>query len=325
MKKQKSDFVVDGLERLRAGRVYEGDSQGAFFERQLEVIEARLYQERQRPLTSVMAIPVDTSGPAGAKTIGYDMYTKTGMAKLIAAPGKDLPRSDVYVTTEFAKVKQGGTSFGYTTQDLRAAALANRPLDAMKAESARRSVDELQNSLAWNGDASAGIPGFLTNPNVTKLQAPLNGAATSRNWANKTAAEIMDDISDACSEIVTLSKGAFMGNTLLLPLSSYELIRRKRVSDLLPMTILGWITSPEAKTGITEVMGVYELETAGPDGSRMMVVYEKSDEILQQRVPLPMTMHPPQQQGLEFIVPVEAEFAGTVVRYPIACLFTYGI
>lgn len=324
---QMTHFVADGLEEMKRKHVFESDSQSVFMERQLTAIEARLYDKKLRPLSSVMAIPVDTTGPAGAKSIGYFMYTQTGMARILAAPSDDLPRVDIYGEEVLAKVKQGGAAFGYTTQELRSAVMAGVPLDIRKASAARRAIDELQERLAWNGDANNGIPGLLTNPNITKVEAPLNAGATSRLWENKTAQEIIDDINDGVNNIITLSKNTFSPTTLLLPISLYTYIKSKRLSDTVgqPMTILGWITSSEAMTGINEVIPVYELETAGPDGSRMMCVYEKNEDNLQQRVPLPMIMHPAQAKNLEFVIPVEAEFAGTVVRYPVAFQFTYGI
>jgi hypothetical protein len=123
-----------------------------------------------------------------------------------------------------------------------------------------------------------------------------------------------------------LTKKAFIGDTLLMPISLYELAARTPMSATLPnQTVLNWLLSADSRSGIKQILDIDELETAGPGGTRMMVAYEKNPRVLQQRIALPMTMHPPQAKNLEFLIPIEAKFAGVVVRYPVACQFSFGM
>ena len=57
----------------------------------------------------------------------------------------------------------------------------------------------------------------------------------------------------------------------------------------------------------------------------MALCYELDDEVLQMHIPMEMQMLPPQARNMEFIIPVEAEVAGVVVRYPLACRTLYDI
>ena len=165
-----------------------------FLERQLESVETRLYQKKLRELRYRQFIPITNVAGPGAAVITYYLYTKVGMAKIIANPSDDLPRSDVYAERHTMNVHNEGTSFGYSTRDLRQAVFAGVPLDSMKADAARRGIHELENTLAWTGDTSHNIVGFLAHPNVPTVQAPLNAGATSRAWIDKTADEIIEDV-----------------------------------------------------------------------------------------------------------------------------------
>jgi len=56
-----------------------------------------------------------------------------------------------------------------------------------------------------------------------------------------------------------------------------------------------------------------------------MWVYEKSDEVMTFRIPMEPRPMPPEQRGLEFVINMEAEIAGLVIRRPLAMSITYGI
>ena len=56
-----------------------------------------------------------------------------------------------------------------------------------------------------------------------------------------------------------------------------------------------------------------------------MVFYEKDPEVLTNRIPLEMVIHPIQPKNLEFLIPCEARNGGVVIRYPLACAILTGI
>ena len=113
------------------------DDGGAFFERELESIEAKLYEFKQRELMYRELIPVSNRDNPGAESLTYRMFDKVGMAKVIANYADDLPRADIFGKEFTHAVKGIGMSFGYSTQELRAAQMAGRPLDSAKAASLR--------------------------------------------------------------------------------------------------------------------------------------------------------------------------------------------
>ena len=246
-----------------------------------------------------------------------------GMAKIISNYSDDLPRSDA-ITREYSQnVKTVGTSFGYNTQEVRAAAMANKPLDRIKADSARRAVRELENEICWTGEDSHGIIGFLNNPNIPVQAAPTGAGGFT--WALKTPDEIIADVSLMVQTVRDQSKGIHSGDTLVLPIAQHTIITTTPRSTHSDTTIANFILENKA-FGIMQIDWLNELKNAFVGGTKDgAALYEKNQRIISNRIPLEMVTHPVQEKGLEFIVPVEARNGGVVVRYPLACLFFTGI
>lgn len=300
--------------------------EGAFLERQLELIESKVYEYKLRELKFRRLFPVSNEG-AGAETIAYDIIRGSGLAKIITSGADDLPLADTFVDRHYAVVRVLGISFGYTTRELRNAAFANVPLEARRGMAARRGMEEKLSAIAWNGDASHDLYGVLNNPNVPQEEAAAPATGSLKTWAggDKTPMEIIEDISNAITRIVNTTNQVHHPDTLVLPVSQYEYIRKTPYSDRVPMSILRYITDPQNGFGITTIEQCPELAASGPGGEDQMLVYERSEEVLQLRIPMEMKAMPPEQRGLKFLINMEAECAGLVIRYPLALDFTYGI
>lgn len=299
---------------------------GMFMERQLEQIEASVYEFKQRELVYRELIPVSNRDNPGAETITYVMYGKVGMAKVIADYSKDLPRADVYGESTSLPVKSLGVSVGFSRQEIRAAMMAGVDLDSHKAAAQRRAIREKESQIAWSGDSATGLAGFLTNTNIPTLAA-VNGTGGTSPWSAKTAAEILTDIRTACAKVRTQSKGVHQADVMLLPADQYEIIAGMPMNSLTDVTILDFISKPGNSFGLKQVKPLYtELENAFVSGTKDgMVLYEKTPENLELRIPMELMLYPMQEKGLELEIPGESRIGGVVVRYPLACLFFTGI
>lgn len=296
-----------------------------FFARQLEAIEAKAYEFKERELKHRKYIPVSNRDNPGAETITYRMYGMVGMARIIGNYAKDLPRADVYGKEYRRPVKTVAISFGYNTQEVRSASFANMPLDTMKADAARRGMNEAHSKIAWTGDAEYAMYGVLNNPNVPELAAG-NGLAGTATWATKTPDEIITDIQAMTTKVQVQSKDIHMADTMLLPRTQYDIISKYPRSTHSDMTILDYITKPGNSFGLTTVDVLYELEDAFTGGTEDgALCYEKSPEVLEQRIPMELQFLPVQAKGLEYIIPGESRHGGVVIRYPLAMLFFTGI
>lgn len=297
-----------------------------FLERQLEMIEAAIYEYKLRELKFRRLFPVSNEGQ-GALQIAYDIVRRVGIAKIIASGARDLPRADAFVDRHYAVVRPLGISFAYTTQELRHAAFSNVPLEAHRGNAARRGMEEKLSDLCWNGDSEFNITGVLSHPNIPQAEAAAPGSGSDRTWTggDKTPLEIIADISAARRRIVNLTNQVHTPNTLVLPVEQYEYLINTPYSDRVAQNLLSYIVDPRNKFGFDMIEQAPELAASGPAGEDQMLVYERDPEVVTLRIPMELQSMPPEVRGLEFTINMEAECAGVVVRYPLAMDLTYGI
>lgn len=166
--------------------------------------------------------------------------------------------------------------------------------------------------------------GVLNNPNVPELACATGiGGYT---WAEKTADEIIVDVQAMTTKVQVQSKDIHKPDTLLLPRTQYDIISKTPRSTHSDMTILEYITKPGNSYGLTTVDVLYELEDAFTSGTEDgALCYEKSAEVLEQRIPMELQFLPVQARNLEYIIPGESRHGGVVIRYPLAMVFFTGI
>lgn len=302
------------------------DNESAFFQRELQASKARSYDIRFPELKAKQFVPVDTSAGPGAETIRYEQFTKIGMAKLIANYGTDFPRSDVDGKEFFSPVKSIGSSYGWNVQEIRAAAMANRPLRTMKAEAARRSHEQKEDYIAAFGDAASGLLGFLNHPNVPATTVPV-GVGGDEEWELKLATptgaeEVLKDLNDAVIRIIDLTNGVERPDTILIPEKQYALIASQRLPDS-DTTILEFFM--RSQRNITALEPWYRLKGAGAGGTDRMVTYKRSSDKLTFEMPQPFESFDPQQKGMEFVVHNHSRTGGVIVYYPLSMDYADGI
>ena len=292
-----------------------------FFDRELEQVKARSYDVLKAPLAANRLVPVDATTSPGAKTVTYEQYDSSGIAKIIANYADDLPTADVAGKQFTSTLKSIGNSYVYSLEDIRAAQFAGKPLEQRKANSAVRAHQELMNRLAFFGDAEYGIQGWLTNANIPSAAVADNDGGTSKLWINKTPDEILEDMNESIRSIVDLSNGAEMPNTIVMPIKQYQLISTTARSDTSDTTILQFFLANNPGMSVewaNELKGAF----AGDDG---FITYDRNPDKLWQEIPQMVEMFAAQEQNLAFSVPVHSKHGGVIVPYPLAQRFRTGI
>lgn len=301
----------------------------AFFTRELEVVKQRSYDVVYPELKALALIPVSTEAGPGAETIVYESFDAVGMAKIIASYADDLPRADVKGQEFRAPIRSVGNSYGYNLQEIRAAAKAGRPLVQRKANAARRAHDQKINDIAWLGDEEHGLLGLLTHPNVTRGTAAAvgdeNGGTNSPKWEHKTAAQILADLNAMVADMVLLTKGAEVPDTLLLPIDEHARIATTPFAEGVETTILEFFL--KTNPSINRVEWVAELTDAGVDnpGEDVAVVFKRSEDKLTLEIPQPFEQLPEQADNLEFKVPCHSRVGGVIIYYPLSVSILEGI
>lgn len=315
-------FILDQVEReARAHRLDANETM--FFLRQLEQVEAELYEFDEKMLTYRQHIPVDNSISPGATTATYRMIEKVGEAKVgKGAYAGDLSRADAKSSEFTQKIRGITTSFGWSIDEIRNAAFANVPLSRIKSQAATRAINEQMNDIAWNGKTDEGLLGFFST------EQQINTLAAAKDWSSTaTPDEIIEDVSLVIGTMMTQSLKTRRPNTMLMPNAQFlrlGTIPRATGSDV---TVIEFILKHKNVFGIDFIDSLPdELDNAFTSGTEDgCIFYEKNPDVIQQRITLETLVHPVQIKGFEFIFPVEARHGGTIIRYPLACLFFTGI
>lgn len=302
------------------------DGAGMWFQRQLEQVLAKTFEVKYAELPWRTLFPVSNEMNPAADTITYHVLDRVGVAKIIGAYAKDLPRADAFAQEVKSPVKTLGISFGYNTDEIRKARWLNTPLEQRKANAARRGTEESFNSIAFDGDADTGLPGFLSNPNITVTTVP-NGATSGTSfWSGKTPDEILFDINALFEGIFSLTLMIERPNTLLLPPAQYSFIASTPRSANSDTTILQYVVnnSPYIASA-ANIIPVNQMTGSGAGSTDQMCAYDRSPEKLQAHVPMEQQFLPVQQKGLEFEIPSEARTGGVVIYYPLSVALANGI
>lgn len=312
--------VADYNAILNTGRMDANES--VFFARQLEFVKSQTYDIKRVALSALTLMPVSTAIPEGATTHTYRQYDSVGMAKVIANYANDLPRADVTGKEFTNPIRSIGNAYGYNVQEIRSAMFAGVNLNGKKALAATRAHQEKINVLAFSGDADHGLPGLLNNTNIPEVVLAADGTGASKTFASKSADKIVRDINSLINKVITQSKGVHRANQVWLPIEQYALIATTQNSAASDTTILGFLQANHP--GVT-FMQVVEMDQAGASSADRMYALENSMDNWQLEIPMMIRQYTPQQQGLEFVVPVESRFAGVIIEYPLAFAFADGI
>lgn len=298
-----------------------------FFARELEYIKSKSYDIEFPEMKAFKHIPISTEAGEGAQSITYAQFEETGMARVIESYADDLPRADIKGKEFTTPVKSIGVSYGYSVQEIRAAIYVGRSLTQRQANAARRANDQKINRLAWFGDDTYRILGLINNTNIPANAVPADGTGGTTQWVNKTPDQILRDLNQITNSIVALTKGVEMPNTVLLPVEQYTLIASTPRSSVSDTTILEYFI--QNNPFITTVDWVPELAGAGPVvddvATDIFIAYDKNPDKLTMEIPMPFTQYPPQERGLEFVVPCESRYGGIIVYYPLSLTIGEGI
>jgi hypothetical protein len=289
------------------------DEAGLFLERQLEFIRPQVFEVTYADIKYPTLLPVTSEAGPGAQTFTYRIMDSTGEFKLIADAADDLPRADISQIERTINIRSFGGSFGYTVQELRAAQMATIALEQRRATAVRRAYEEKVESVAMFGESSVGLVGFFNNPTVDVV-------AADKWFDTSTAQEMLELLNYGVSAIINASKMKEQPDTILLAYEDYNKISTTRNSDSSDVTVLEYFlrTNPY----IRNVEPINQLDAGNSVlNTNRMVVYKRAPEKVQLHIPQPLELFPPQQRGLEFIVPAHARVGGVALYYPKSVIY----
>lgn len=296
-----------------------------FFEKELEFLKARTFDILFPELKAREMIPVSFEADPGAESITYHQFDQIGLAKLIANYADDLPRADVAAKEFITPVKSLGASYGWNLQEIRAAARAGKSLNERRLTAARRAHMSRENALAWFGDTICGLPGFLDNPNINTVILPADGVGAATTFVSKqgTPDLIIRDMHSMGTTIHSVSKGVESPDTMLLPISQFNLVFTTRVGDG-DLTIARFFLNSSPHIQNLDWLPT-ELSGTGGGGTDVMIAYRRSPDKLSLEIPQDFEQLPVQERNLEFVIPTHQRYGGVLMYYPLSVAKADGV
>lgn len=301
-------------------RYFDASPQAAlgFVVSQTSHIEPGVFARRYPDITYMDNVPLDFSANQWAKSVTYYSSDKRGSAKWFTGKARDFP----FVDTEMAKfdtpVHMAAVGYKYDLEEINQARMLGIALDSDRAAAARRAYEEMCEGVAYTGDAAHGWKGLLNYTGITTV-ASANGAGGSPLWANKTADEITQDVNNLLTGIFTASLTIEMADTLLLPIATLALLGSRRI-DNTTMTVLDYIRANNIFTQTTgrplTIKALRQLDTAGAGGTKRVIAYSKSPDVLKMHIPMPLQFLTPEMELLEVVVPGIFRLGGVDIRRP---------
>ena len=290
------------------------DEAGLFLERQLEFIRPQIFEVAYADIKYSTILPVTSEAGQGAQTFTYRIMDSTGEFKLIADAADDLPRADISQVEKSINIRSFGGSFGYTVQELRAAQMANIALEQRRAQAVRSAYEEKVEDVALFGESSVGLAGFFNNSTVDVV--------TADKWftSGTTAQEMLELLNYGVTGIINASQMKEQPDTILMAWNDYREISTRRNSDSSDVTVLEYFLRTNPYINNIEPINQLDKTKSGLTTNRM-VVYKRDPGKVQLHIPQPLELFPPQQRGLEFIVPAHARVGGVALYYPKSAIY----
>jgi hypothetical protein len=303
-------------------------NESAFLNRQLQHVEVEVYGTERPSLPGRRLIPVDNSAGAGVSSIVWRQTDSVGMAAIVSANARNLPTVDIQTSENMQGVKQLAVAYAYTEQEIEQARRLNISLDAQRGQVAFEAIELLIDQLMWYGDDNHKIPGLFSNAAIPDTSVAAdgnsNGGSSSTEWQHKTPDQIIRDVTTAVRAIPENTLDLHRADTVCMPIEQMSHIATTPRSGTSDTTILQFLK--EALPEIRNWESSFRFK-AVPQFSNtdILMAYKKTPSILKCHVPVEFTQRMLRLEGLRYVVPCTADFAGVTVYRPMAMNIVKGI
>lgn len=303
----------------------------AFLTPQLYRIETEVYSRKYPAFDFASLMQVVTDGDMwDVGTVFYSM-DQVGRAEFLSGKGFDMPYASTLMNQHSHAYHLAGIGYEWTVQEMQRAAKLGRSLSSDKAMAADQAAQAFLWSIAMTGRTPGAATsekawtGLVNNASAPTAQVPNDGTGSARTFASKTDVQVLRDVNEAITSVHTGTGETHVANTLILPTSTYQELASRRLGDTTD-TLLSFIQGTNAYTALTgqqlTIRATRALETAGTGGTKRLVAYDNSREVIRFHLPGPHEFLPPFQKGsMTYEVGGIMNVGGTEVRLPKAIVY----
>lgn len=306
----------------------EGESIYLARELETKLAESRDVKYRQLRILKEGILPINTELDNASRTWTYEVWSSYGYAKIVTGyRAGDIPSVDVSCTEVTGKIFPVMAKMSYDFQEIREAAKAKKPLTTKRRDAVIKAIDTKLDRVAWFGDSEHNLAGLAQYPGTTSATIPNDGTGSTTTWSTKTMDQILRDVYNGIAAIKDPTNDIESPDTLLLPSKVYTALGTRLLNSANPNgdSILSAMRKILADVGITQILGLNELNTATPAGGSRAILFKKDKMNLEYFLPVTMEFFAPIQDGLAFDVPAQARTGGVKVYYPLSVAYMDGI
>jgi len=164
--------------------------------------------------------------------------SEAGKAKMLGASATDFPTVDVATSTSMF---QNGSLIGIGVEsnfyDAQKASNANSDEIVKKTVLAYKNIEQFHNRAAWGTDAviiAGGLLGFFNHPFIVKSAYAAGATSSATDWNEKTADEIVTDITDMIRDYYALRPDVRESGVVLqihVSATSLDILTLKKVDN----------------------------------------------------------------------------------------------
>ena len=300
-----------------------------FLRNQLKYLQSEVskvdYPERL--IASGRLLPVSNEIPKGAASYEYKLMTVVGSAKVIATGAEDLPAVNAYMETRLGRVRTLATKFSISHMELENAEFAGVNIAAEMAIGARDVIEAQLDNIGYLGDANYQLMGLLGHAHVPNVTVANDGTGSSTLWSAKTADLIYRDLNDAVATIHENGKLAYTPDTLLLPITQFNLINRTVYPSGTMGTVLSFFLDTQSRLpgGVKRVLPVPFLAGQGTGGGNLGVFLTTKADKIKFHVVSDFEMLPMERVGLSYETPCLLKTGGIQLTKPLSMSYMQGI
>ena len=278
--------------------------------RELEHSLNEVLREKYEPMNSFRLFTADTSTPPGATSVHAARLHDYGEAGFYRR-GKPIPMVGNNKQDQAWPVRYAVAGFGYSLFERLSSDFANSNMVAENMRTCREILMRFVNWVNWFGNEAVGMYGITNSPYMPRYISSVAFNDTS------SPIDILNALLDAASYPETASKGTYKPNACVMSprLRKYVFNRDKNSVSASDKSI-GQVFV-ERQEEIDSVDSAAELQGTGPGSTDGILIYRK-DRMGIERVQVGGVFNalPPQDQGMETIVPCWCGTGGIRMRDP---------
>ncbi len=287
---------------------------------ELRWVDTETYKQDYANMMGVALVPSGKNIPPWARSHMWREMDAVGRAEVITSAGQNLPRTDVFRKEHERAIKIIGGSYGYTWDEMQAAAaVPGSRLDTERAIANREALEEKRDEIMAYGLSSHGLEGLLTLTGISTFTLA-DKAKGGKTWGtlvapNATGKEVAYDLMAFAESIVTASLGKIQSVDIVLTIEAYSYAAQKEMSGTDSTKALTAALASSFINSITPWWRCSASRSGGKLANDTMIGYPKNPRYIFGVNPLEYTPQPAQQVDLEWKIPALMKTGGVVCRY----------